>query len=70
MRMCGNEWAACNRQGDEEGVRGGGRVLRQTSAASTPPVASLGCHRLDGEQAAELKVLDHRKLLQALQEGR
>jgi len=43
---------------------------RRISAALTPPAASLGRHRLDGEQAAELKVLDHRKLLQALQEGR
>lgn len=39
---------------------------RYTSAASAPPAASLGRHRLDGEQAAELKVLDHRELLQAL----
>lgn len=70
MRMCRNEWAVCNGQGDEEGVRGGGRAPRYASAASTPPAASLGHHRLDGEQAAELKVLDHRKLLQALQEGR
>lgn len=70
MRMCRNEWAVCNGQGDEEGVRGGGRAPRYASAASTPPAASLGRHRLDGEQAAELKVLDHRKLLQALQEGR
>lgn len=68
MRMCRNEWAACDRHGDEEGVRGGGRAPRCASAASAPPEASLGCHRLDGEQAAELKVLDHRKLLQALQE--
>lgn len=43
---------------------------RYTSAASAPPAASLGRHRLDGEQAAELKVLDHRELLQALQEGK
>lgn len=70
MRMCRNEWAVCNGQGDEEEVRGGGRAPRYTSTASTPPVASLGRHRLDGEQAAELKVLDHRKLLQALQERR
>lgn len=49
---------------------GGGRAPRCASAASTPPAVSLGRHRLDGEQAAELKVLDHRKLLQALQEGR
>lgn len=69
MRMCRNEWAVCNGQGDEE-VRGGGRAPRYTSTASTLPVASLGRHRLDGEQAAELKVLDHRKLLQALQERR
>lgn len=43
---------------------------RYASAASAPPAASLGRHRLDGEQAAELKMLDHRELLQALQEGK
>lgn len=52
--------------GGEEGVRGGGREPRCASTASTPPAVSLRRHRLDGEQAAELKVLDHRKLLQAL----
>lgn len=51
-------------------MKGGGREPRYTSAASAPPAASLGCHRLDGEQAAELKMLDHRELLQALQEGK
>lgn len=51
-------------------MRGGGRALCCASAASAPLAVSLRCHRLDGEQAAELKVLDHRKLLQALQEER
>lgn len=51
-------------------MRGGGRAPCCASAASAPPAASLRRHGLDGEQAAELKVLDHRKLLQALQEGR
>lgn len=59
----------CDGRGDEEGERGGGRAPRCASAASAPPAASLGRHGLDGEQAAELEVLDDGELLQALQEG-
>lgn len=70
--QAGERWALVTAEEDVRRDQAGtgtamrmGRGRRQSSCR-----ASLGHAGLDGEQAAKLEVLDHRKLLQALQEGR